>query len=161
MIVLGIDPGTVVTGYGLIKLEDNLVRPIHFGVIRMKSKSHLHTRLKKIYDELTKIIQANKPEAVALEGVFYSRNVKTALHIGHARGAAILAAENYGIHVHEYSPRQVKQAVTGKGAASKEQVQLMTQRLLHMSDPPTPLDTSDALAIAICHLIKTEKCIRF
>lgn len=157
MRILGIDPSTTATGYGLIEVDGHNLKPVAFGVIRTDAKQHLHQRLKKIHDELVLVIQEYKPDVVALEDVFYSRNIKVALQIGQARGAAIIAAVNHGLSVHEYAPREVKQSVTGIGSASKEQVQQMVQRLLHLKEPPSPLDVSDALGIAICHLFRTQK----
>ena len=151
MLVLGIDPGSTVTGFGIVKSQrsDHLTC-VDFGCIRFDSKMTFHERLKKIYDEVSQLIRRYQPEAIAFEDIFYSRNVKSALQLGQARGAAIVAALNARKSIASYSPREVKQALTGHGAASKEQVQRMVERML---DLPTikPLDASDALAIAICH----------
>ncbi len=155
MRILGIDPSTTNTGYGVVDVQDHKLTLVDFGVIRTSAKQHFHLRLKKIYDGLTDLITDRQPDVVSIEDIFYSRNPQVALKLGHARGAAILAAVNLSIDVAEYSPREVKQAVTGRGAAAKEQVQAMVQRLLHLDKPPTPLDASDALAIAICHVFRT------
>ncbi len=159
MLVLGIDPSTVATGYGLVELKNSMLRTVDYGVIRPPAAQHLHQRIKIIYDRVTEITSQVRPDAVAIEDLFYSRNIKVALSLGQARGAVILAAVNQGLPIFEYAPRTVKQAVTGSGSASKEQVQRMTQRLLNLAEPPQPLDASDALAIAICHLLKSRQKI--
>ena len=156
MQILGVDPSTTSTGYGIIQNTEKGIKLVTFGTIKTPAKQNFHLRLKKIYDDLTLLIQEYKPEFVSLEDVFYSQNIKTALKIGHARGAVIIAAANQGIPVYEYSPREIKQSVTGIGSAAKEQVQSMVQRLLHLDKPPAPFDASDALAIAICHLFRSK-----
>ena len=153
MIVLGIDPGSSVTGYGILQSDSRDERRcITFGCIRSRSKEPFYLRLKKIYDEIGQLIEGHRPGWVALEDIFYSRNIKSVLQLGQARGAAILAAVNAQCSISLYSPREVKQALTGYGAASKEQVQSMVFRLLQLSNGAAPLDASDALAIAICHI---------
>jgi len=152
MIVLGIDPGSAVTGYGLIDATNqSSFRHITFGVIRTGAAEPLPERLKKIYKGITRIIAEFNPSAVAFEDVFYGRNVQSALKLGQARGAAIMAAVNADKTISTYSAREVKQSLTGYGAASKEQVQRMIQDLLKLKDNVSPMDASDALAIAICH----------
>lgn len=151
MIILGIDPGTMVTGYGIINKSGSREEIIQFGSIRTSSRASFPKRLKRIYDSLSDIIQRNSIDVISLEEAFYAKNVKTTLSLGHARGVILLAAENAGIKVHEYSPREIKQSVTGNGAASKEQVQYMVQSILNYKDKIEPVDASDALAAAICH----------
>lgn len=151
MLVLGVDPGTMVTGYGLVRCEHPDLYLVGTGCIKTNKRLPFAARLLKIFEDLTKVISEYKPDHFALEEVFYSRNVKTALQIGHVRGVALLAASKNNIEPVEYSPREVKQAVTGNGGASKEQVQFMVQRILKLDSPPSPFDVSDALALAICH----------
>jgi len=151
MIVIGVDPGSVVTGYGLVRCGRPDVYLIGTGCIKTDGRLSFASRLKQIYDGLTKVIAEFKPEQLALEEVFYSRNVKTSLQISHVRGVVLLVASNNCVEPVEYAPRVVKQAVTGNGDASKEQVQFMVQRILQLDHPPSPFDVSDALALAICH----------
>ena len=152
MIVLGIDPGSRVTGYGIIKVgQSEVYECLDFGGIQLQSVKHFHDRLKKIYDKVTKLIHTYEPDIVAFEDIFFSQNVKAAMKLGQARGAAIIASLNAEKPVEIYSPREVKQAITGYGASSKEQVQKMVLSILKIDRPISPLDASDALAIAICH----------
>jgi crossover junction endodeoxyribonuclease RuvC len=152
MRILGIDPGLATTGYGLVETSrSSEFVCVHYGSIRSDADEALWQRLKKIYDGILTIIRAHQPEQVAFEDVFYGHNVQTALKLGQARGAAVIAAINAGVEIAAYSPREVKQALTGFGAASKEQVQRMVRDLLKLKEPATPMDASDALAVAICH----------
>lgn len=151
MIVLGIDPGSSVTGYGLIDTGTSDITCITYGVIRTGAQSDLPNRLLKIYRSVQDLVQKYEPAHVALEDVFYGHNIQTALKLGQARGAAILAAANNNKPVYTYAARVVKQAMTGNGAASKEQVQRMVKALLQFNEAIQPLDASDALAIAVCH----------
>jgi crossover junction endodeoxyribonuclease RuvC len=151
MIVLGIDPGNTVTGYGFVKSTQTAQECLAFGTIRLKPHWEFHFRLKYIYDQVTLLILQHQPDAVAFEDIFYSRNIKAALQLGHARGAAMIAAINAEKSISIYSPKEIKQALTGNGAAAKEQVQMMVRRLLNLHHPIIPLDASDAMAIAICH----------
>lgn len=152
MTILGIDPGSTVTGYGLIQHEDRVSRLLECGCIRTKARTSFPERLKKIYAELTDRLAELRPDEVAVEDVFYSENVKAALRIGHARGVILLAAANAGVPIAEYTPREVKRAVVGSGAASKEQVQFMVKHILHLKELPHPYDVTDALAVALCHI---------
>ena len=151
MIIVGIDPGSAVTGFGIIEAESNRLRLLDFGVIRTNRDHSLPGKLKTIYDGVIEVIDNYKPDHMAVEDIFYSENVKTALVIGHARGVAILAAMNRQIPVSEYSPREVKQSVVGNGAADKSQVGYMVKKILGLDGIPKPDDASDALGIAICH----------
>lgn len=161
MIILGIDPGTAVTGFGVIEVISNKLKLVDFGIIKTDRKHKLPIKLKTIYDGISEIIATHKPDYMAIEDVFYSENVKTALVIGHARGVSILAAINREIPVGEYSPREVKQSVVGNGAAAKEQVAYMVKKILNLDGTPKPLDASDALGIAICHYNRHNKDARF
>ena len=150
--MLGVDPGTLVTGYGIVIRKGLEIRMLGCGTIKNGSGHSMPLRLKKIYAELRAVIHKYNPDEFAIESAFYGKNAQSALKLGHARGVSILAAVEHEIPTTEYSPREVKKAVVGNGAASKEQVQYMVKSLLHAPDSKMVLDTSDALAIAICHL---------
>lgn len=152
MRVLGIDPGTVTSGYGIVSEEDHKLFHVASGGISPSAKQPFPTRLKKIYEELDNIIGKYRPQVVVVEDLFVSKNIKSALKLGHSRGVVILAAMNAGLPVYEYSPLEVKQAVTGTGKAEKKQVQLMVKTLLELPKAPHPADAADALAAAICHI---------
>ncbi len=147
----GIDPGTGRTGYGVVEIEGNRLRHVAHGVIVTRAADGLSERLGRIYTGLLEVFEAHLPAEVGVEGIFHARNARSALTLGHARGAALLAAHRAGLPVHEYSPMQVKLAVVGYGAADKRQVQEMVRRLLGLGRA-APADASDALAVAICHL---------
>ena len=152
MRVLGIDPGTLTSGYGIVTEEDHKLFHVASGGISPSAKQPFPKRLGKIYDELEKIIGKYKPQVVVIEDLFVSNNIKAALKLGHARGVAILAAVNAGLPVFEYAPTEVKQAVVGTGKAEKKQVQSMVRALLDLPKVPQPADAADALAAAICHI---------
>jgi crossover junction endodeoxyribonuclease RuvC len=153
MRVLGIDCGGEYTGYGVVEQDgEGSLRHLCSGAIRLSRGDALELRLKKICEELTRIIIAWAPQQVAIEDVFYAVNVKSALKLGHVRGVAMLAAAQAGLEVVAYSPLSIKSAVVGYGRAEKRQVQMMVARLLDLPAPPQPTDVADALAIAICHL---------
>lgn len=149
--ILGIDPGVNTTGYGIINVtEKGNPELLGFGHIRTNAKQHLAERLQKIFVALQEVIRTYHPDFVAIEDLFYSENVKTAIVMGHARGAAIIAATNSNLPVSEFTPREVKMSVVGNGAAAKSQVQFMVKNLLSYKDPIEPDDASDALAVALC-----------
>jgi crossover junction endodeoxyribonuclease RuvC len=152
MRVLGVDPGTVVTGYGVVDEEDQRLFFVASGGISTSAKSSVAKRLKKIFDDLTVVINDYQPQAVVVENTFVAKNMQTALKLGQARGVALLAAEHAGLPVFEYTPMQVKLAVTGYGAASKIQIQGMIHKLLKLNRIPDSHHAADALAAAICHL---------
>ncbi len=152
MKVLGIDPGTLTTGYGIVTEEDHKLFHVASGGISPSAKQPFPLRLKKIYEELEKIIGKYRPQVVVVEDLFVSKNIKAALKLGHARGVAILAAMNAGLPVFEYAPLEIKQAVVGHGKAEKKQVQIMVKTLLELPKAPHPADAADALAAAICHI---------
>ncbi len=157
MRVMGIDPGSRITGYGVIDVaQEGGLSLVAMGAVRTRPRIDFQQRLKQIYDGIFETVRERHPEQVAFEDSFYSRNVKTALQLGQARGAAVLAALNQECPVYSYSPREVKQSLTGYGGASKEQIQAMVVQLLKLSEPPSPLDISDALAIAICHAFRSS-----
>ncbi|MFW6089506.1 MAG: crossover junction endodeoxyribonuclease RuvC [Gemmatimonadota bacterium] len=149
--VLGIDPGTAATGYGVVERGERDVSLAECGVIRTRSSDALASRLREIYEGIAEVIDRNEPDTVAVEGVFYGRNVRTTVVLGHARGAILLAAALRDLPVAEYSPAEIKNAVVGTGRATKEQVQYMVQRLLRLKEPPSPKDAADGAAVALCH----------
>jgi crossover junction endodeoxyribonuclease RuvC len=151
MKILGIDPGTVVMGWGVIEGEDNDLALVDFGAITVPEKSPMGERLNRLYQELLKVVQRYKPDAVAVEQPFVAKNVRTALAIGRAQAIALLAAANQKIPAFEYTPAQVKQRVANYGASSKEQIQEMVRLQLGLAEVPQPNDAADALAVAICH----------
>jgi crossover junction endodeoxyribonuclease RuvC len=152
MRVLGVDPGTLTSGYGIVAEEDHKLFYVVSGGISPSAKQPFPKRLKKIYEELSKIIDSYKPHVVVVENLFVSKNIQSALKLGHARGVAILAAMNAGLPVFEYAPLEVKLAVVGHGKAEKKQVQIMVKTLLDLPKVPHPADAADALAAAICHI---------
>jgi crossover junction endodeoxyribonuclease RuvC len=148
---MGLDPGTAITGYGLIKYDGSRFSMIDCGCVRTSPGMPMSERLQIIYRDLTDVIRQYKPEQFAIEELFFNKNARTALAVGHARGVAMLAASSAGLPVFEYTPLQVKQAVTGFGRAAKTQVQFMVKTILALPEAPTPDDVADALAVAICH----------
>lgn len=151
MLVLGLDPGTAITGYGLVRRTGNHLAGVAFGTLRTPADEQLSFRLRHIYRELRALLEEYRPDAVAVEQLFFSKNARTAMAVGHARGVALLAAAESGLPVAEYTPLQVKQAVVGYGRAEKRQVQEMVRVLLSFREAPRPDDAADALAVAICH----------
>jgi len=148
---IGIDPGSRFTGYGIVEGDGNRLRHILNGIIRMQGQLSLPERLKIIYEQLTVIIGQSQPVCMAIEDVFFAKNVKSALKLGQARGAAILAGINSGLSIHEYSPLEIKQAAVGYGRAGKDQVTQMMQYLFGLHEGLDP-NAADALAVAVCHL---------
>lgn len=148
---MGIDPGTSVTGIGFIEVVDGGFELLKYRAVRTSSRKKLPERLKEIYRAVQCEISELKPDVCAIEEVFGGKNIRTALIIGQARGAAMMAAVNAGVDIAEYSPAEIKISLTGNGRASKEQVQYMVRSILRLNENPTPLDCSDALATAICH----------
>lgn len=153
MLVLGIDPGTATTGYGLVRdTEQGSFEVVDYGVILTPAGMSPEKRLLLLYDRLLEILLLHRPEQGAVEKLFFQRNVTTALAVGQARGVVLLALVQHGLKVAEYTPLEVKQAITGYGGADKLQVQMMVQAVLHLETLPKPDDAADALAIAVCHL---------
>ena len=151
MLVLGIDPGTAITGYGLVEAQGNKLKVVDYSCIRTPANSPLEYRLQTIHGAVVDLIREYKPAQLAIEELFFNKNVRTALSVGHARGVIMLAGVNAGLEVFEYTPLQVKQAVVGYGRAEKAQIQFMVKTLLCLPETPKPDDVADALAIAICH----------
>jgi len=151
LIILGIDPGLSKMGFGVIKINDEQTSLIDFGIISTTADQPLEKRLKTIYLDLKTVIKEYQPKAMSVEGSFFGKNVRSMMMLGHARGMALLGAAQAGIPVYEYSPRKIKQSVTGNGNATKEQVKYMVQIILGLKEKKIPDDASDALAIALCH----------
>jgi crossover junction endodeoxyribonuclease RuvC len=156
MIILGVDPGTNITGYGLIDYTNNKFRRIAHGVIRLPSSKTLTEKLEIIYNELDRLLKLYKPDEFVIETAFYGKNVQSVLKIGYARGVSLLAAIHNKVPTNEYSPREVKKAVVGKGAASKQQVNYMVMTILNSKKIKFKPDESDALAIALCHAFRLK-----
>ena len=154
MIIIGIDPGTICTGFGVVKYYRNELSLVGSGIIKPPAVKEMSPRLEAVYNELTLLIRKYDPDAFALETAFYGKNVQSALKIGYARGVSMLAARHNNLDTSEYSPREVKKSVVGTGAASKEQVQYMIKKLLGIRKDKIKFDETDALAVAICHAFK-------
>jgi crossover junction endodeoxyribonuclease RuvC len=153
MLVLGIDPGTATTGYGLVRENpDASLVVVKYGAILTPAKMPMPERLLELHKQLSEILHLHRPDAAAVEKLFFQSNVRTALSVGQARGVALLSLAQAGLEVAEYTPLQVKSAVAGYGGAGKDQVQQMVRALLSLPEVPTPDDAADALAVAICHL---------
>lgn len=151
MLVLGIDPGSNVTGYGLVEKKRNRLSCVGCGIVRSPAKAPFYQRIYYIFNEIEEIMVRYAPHEMAIEDVFYAKNVKSSLKLGHARGAILVAAAHSGIGVFEYSPLEIKKAVVGYGRAGKGQVRAMVRVILNLKTQPV-LDASDALAVAVCHL---------
>ncbi len=157
MIILGIDPGIAIVGYGIIECLGNHFSVIDYGAITTDASLIFPERLKLVYDQLTNIIDKYNPDDFAIEELFYNKNAKTVIKVGQARGVEVLAAVNKNIPIYEYTPLQIKQAVVGYGRAEKHQVQEMVKMLLNLKETPKPDDVADALAVAITH----GSCLNF
>ncbi len=155
MIILGVDPGSVLCGYGVVEHTGRNISLVEYGVIEAKRRhTDFNQRLKEIFSRLNSVIERTNPDAAALEALFYSKNAQSLIKLSHARAAAILAVTNNNIPIIEYSAREVKKSVAGRGSASKEQVQYMVRNLLSIEETPQFFDATDALAIAICHILR-------
>ncbi len=151
MIVLGVDPGTTTTGYAVIEASEERVRCVAVGTLSPQKSLPFQEKLRQIYDSMTEILTKYEPDEMAVEDVFVKSNARVALRMGHVRGVVLLAGAASGIRIGEYSPREIKQAIVGRGSASKEQVKFMVSALLNLDNPPGQ-DEADALAVALCHL---------
>jgi crossover junction endodeoxyribonuclease RuvC len=152
VIILGVDPGTAATGFGLVREQDDRLLLADCGVITTSAGQALPLRLQAIFQGLSQLVRRCRPDAAAVEELFFSRNARTALAVGHARGVALLALADAGLPVFEYKPMEVKRAIAGYGGADKQQVQEMVRLLLDLGAVPQPDDAADALAVAICHI---------
>ena len=152
MIVIGIDPGVARLGYGVIQVEKGVITPLCYGCIQTKAGRRQAERLLTIYTEITALLTKYSPDFLAIEKLFFTKNVTSAMSVSEVRGVILLAAEQHHIPVEEYTPNQIKQAITGSGRADKEQMQEMIKRLLHLDEVPKPDDAADGLSIALCHI---------
>lgn len=155
-IILGIDPGTLIMGYGIIKVSGSTVVMIDMQVLKLPARKDNHERLQMIHQKVEELIREFKPHEFAIEAPFFGKNVQSMLKLGRAQGVAIAAAMSAGLPVTEYSPKKVKQSVTGNGNAGKEQVWKMLQSLLSLKDEPKSYDATDALAVAMCHHLQAN-----
>ncbi len=151
MLVLGVDPGSAITGFGLVRETGHKLTAVDYGYIRTLPAQPAEVRLQRIYQEIKNLLARYQPDHLVVEELFFNKNVRTALTVGQARGVVMLAGAEAGLPVHEYTPLQVKQAVVGYGRAAKSQIQFMVKTLLGLPEIPKPDDVADALAIAICH----------
>jgi crossover junction endodeoxyribonuclease RuvC len=157
VIVLGVDPGTAQTGYGVVRGDGS--RPptlLECGVIRTQARDPLPVRLRGIYEGICELLERHRPDAMAVEDVFYARNVRTTIVLGHARGVVLLAGEQQTVPLYEYPPAEIKKAIVGRGSATKEQVQFMVTRLLRLKSPPQPADAADGVAAALSCLMSAR-----
>ena len=160
MRILGIDPGIAIVGFGLIESERGSVRMLQYGAVTTEAGLPLATRLLQIENDMTALIAQLQPDEIAIEELFFSKNITTGIAVAHGRGVILCTAEKLGVPICEYTPMQVKQAVVGYGLAAKKQVRDMTRRLLHLKTVPKPDDAADALAIAICHARSATSLLR-
>jgi len=156
MIILGIDPGTTTMGYGLIKKDKKEPELITMGVIELSKISDHYLRLEKIFTRVSQIIESYHPAEIALEAPFYGKNVQSMLKLGRAQGVAMAAGLSHSLPIFEYAPRKIKQAITGNGNASKEQVAYLLQQMFHIEQMPDKMDASDGLAAAVCHFYNNK-----
>ena len=159
-IILGIDPGTIIMGYGLIQIKDSAMQLIEMDVLKLPAKADAYEKLEKIHHKIQQLIRQHKPDSFAIEAPFFGKNVQSMLKLGRAQGVAIAAAMQAGLTVHEYSPKKIKQSITGNGNAGKEQVMKMLQHLLHFNTDPAYMDATDALAVAVCHHFQQGQAIK-
>ncbi|MBT5225844.1 MAG: crossover junction endodeoxyribonuclease RuvC [Candidatus Marinimicrobia bacterium] len=152
MRVLGVDPGLGITGFSIMDTKRNQTHLSAYGTIKPKPKDSLPKRLNYLFEEMNKILDQFSPDVMAIKDAFYSKNVKSAMTLGQARGSLILAAAQADISVYEFAPRKVKMSVCGNGAASKEQVSYMVTQILKLKEPPKPMDVSDAMAVGLCYI---------
>ncbi|HUG41731.1 MAG TPA: crossover junction endodeoxyribonuclease RuvC [Longimicrobiales bacterium] len=153
MKVLGVDPGTAATGYGVVVRKDGgAVSLLECGVIRTSASAELPVRLREIHAGLAEVLERHRPDVVAVESVFYGKNVRTTVLLGHARGVVLLAAAEREVEVADYSPAEIKSAIVGTGRGTKDQIQFMVKKLLRLKEAPTPADAADGVAVALCHV---------
>ncbi len=155
-IILGIDPGTIIMGYGLIEVKDKKITLIEMGVLKLSAKDDAYQRLEKIHNKVTSLIKEFKANSFAIEAPFFGKNVQSMLKLGRAQGVAIAAAMQSQLSITEYSPKKIKQSITGNGNADKEQVMRMLQQILSFDENPKHFDATDALAVAVCHFFQEK-----
>lgn len=156
MIIIGIDPGLATVGFGVIRCDENIISPVSYGCIRTSAEKQAPERLLDIHTEVTALFEKYSPEAVAVEKLFFNKNVTNAMSVSEARGVIFLAAQQKNVPVFEYTPLQIKLAITGSGKADKKQMQEMIKRLLNLKEIPKPDDAADGLSIALCHINFTQ-----
>jgi crossover junction endodeoxyribonuclease RuvC len=157
VVVLGVDPGTAITGYGIVRKEGrNPLTLVECGVIRTKPRDSLPQRLTEIHEGIVELIRRHKPNVLSIEDIFYARNVRTTVVLGHARGVILLAGAQAGMEIHEYPPSEIKKAVAGTGAATKLQIQFMVTRLLRLKSAPQPSDAADGVAAALAYALAPQ-----
>ncbi len=159
-IILGIDPGTLITGYGIIEITGNTISLKEMSVLKLSGKKNNYIRLELIYKKVEELIKKYKPDEFAIEAPFFGKNVQSMLKLGRAQGVAIAAAISAGLQVTEYSPKKIKQSITGNGNADKDQVWKMLQRLLSLKEVPQYYDATDALAVAVCHYFQDKPLLK-
>jgi crossover junction endodeoxyribonuclease RuvC len=159
-IILGIDPGTLITGYGIIEISGNTISLKEMNVLKLSGKKDNYIRLELIYKKVEELIKKYKPNEFAIEAPFFGKNVQSMLKLGRAQGVAIAAAISAGLPVTEYSPKKIKQSITGNGNADKDQVWKMLQRLLSLKETPQYYDATDALAVAVCHYFQDKPLLK-
>ena len=161
MLVLGVDPGTATTGYGVVRRDRaGSVQLVECGVVRTRARDPLPARLREIFEGVEELLARHQPDALAVESIFYAKNVRTTITLGHARGVILLAGELAGVAVHEFPPAEIKKAVVGTGAATKEQVQYMLTRLLRLKAVPHPSDAADGVAAALTYCMAPQLAAR-
>lgn len=148
--MLGIDPGTAVTGFGVVSFDGRISRLVECGVLRTTARDPLQVRLAEIHDGVRELIERHHPDTMSVESIFYARNVRTTVALGHARGVILLAAQQAGVEIAEYTPAEIKKSIAGRGAATKEQMQFMVAKLLRLKSAPQPADAADGVAAALC-----------
>lgn len=158
-IILGIDPGTTISGYGIIKIVRSKPQVITIGIIELQKLEDHYAKLQHIFERITQLIIEHRPNELAIEAPFYGKNVQSMLKLGRAQGVAMAAALAHGIPIYEYAPRKIKMSITGRGAASKEQVAAILSQIVGLKEPPKKFDATDALAVAVCHFYQTNKPI--
>ena len=156
-IILGIDPGTTITGYGIILVEGNKPSPITMGVLELKKYNDHYLKLQKIFERVIQLIDTYHPDEFAIEAPFFGKNEQSTLKLGRAQGVAMAAALSRSIPIFEYAPLRIKQSITGRGNASKEQVALLLKKYLNLKEEPAFLDATDGLAAALCHFFQTQR----
>ena len=162
MLVIGIDPGTAITGYGVVRIHQGRdIEAVDYGVIETPAKAPMPERLVMLYEQLNQILTLHRPDTSAVEKLFFQKNVRTAISVGQARGVALLSLAQTGISIGEYTPNEIKLAVAGYGGADKYQMQQMVRLLLNLEEIPKPDDAADALAVAICHLHSAQAQARY
>ena len=158
-IILGIDPGTIIMGFGLIQVNKSAIQLLDMGVLKLATTDDAYQRLEKIHDKVTALIKKYHADSFAIEAPFFGKNVQSMLKLGRAQGVAIAAAMQSGLSITEYSPKKVKQSITGNGNAGKDQVMKMLQKVLLFSETPKHLDATDALAVAVCHYYQQQSIL--